>query len=237
MAINPSLGDCCRISPHKARIAERQIQCKEMRLLLHPTDYNHGFAEIRLGVAGGMCQWHKHLPTAPPMFTDIGLDRRVAAAKLVLVAQPFKDALGGVALFAGTVQIVLQPLINEAGEAIKFGPPDLRRPLIAGWHREHHHLLHARTRYPEMAGGLPFAHPAPTREADLPIKFYAENTPALPANSKGQSGNILRCPQQDYPATSVAHFCTAVLSPSRAPQPTIINVILLPILLHISIWR
>ncbi|MBQ0803270.1 MAG: hypothetical protein KBT65_00095, partial [Sulfitobacter sp.] len=45
----------------------------------------------------------------------------------------------------------------------------------------------------------------------LPVKFHAENTPALPANRKGQSGKVLLCPQQDNLATSVAHFCIAVL--------------------------
>jgi hypothetical protein len=57
----------------------------------------------------------------------------------------------------------------------------------------------------------PFTHAAPTREADLPVKFHAKNTPALPANRKGQSGKVLLCPQQDNLATSVVHFCIAVL--------------------------
>ena len=61
----------------------------------------------------------------------------------------------------------------------------------------------------------PFAHAASTCEADLPVKFHAENTPALPANRKGQSGKVLLCPQQDNLATSVAHFCIAVLTRSN----------------------
>jgi len=63
-----------------------------------------------------------------------------------------------------------------------------------------------------MARCRPFTHAASTCEADLPVKFHAENTPALPANRKGQSGKVLLCPQQDNPATSVAHFCIAVLT-------------------------
>ena len=58
----------------------------------------------------------------------------------------------------------------------------------------------------------PFAHAASTCKADLPVKFHAENTPALPANRKGQSGKVLLCPQQDNLATSVVHFCIAVLT-------------------------
>ena len=94
---------------------------------------------------------------------------RLTALKLVLVAQSFKNALGGVALFTGTVQIVLHPLVDEVGEPVQLGPLDLRRSLITGRDRKHHHLLHARTRNPEMASGLSFAHTAPTREADLQI--------------------------------------------------------------------
>ena len=66
----------------------------------------------------------------------------------------------------------------------------------------------------------PFTHAAPTREADLPVKFHAKNTPALPANRKGQSGKVLLCPQQDNLATSVAHFCIAVLSYRRSTAYT-----------------
>jgi len=58
-----------------------------------------------------------------------------------------------------------------------------------------------------------FAHAVTARKAHLPVKFHAENTPALPVARKGQSGKVLPCPQQDYPATSVANFCTAVLTP------------------------
>jgi hypothetical protein len=35
--------------------------------------------------------------------------------------------------------------------------------------------------------------------------------PALSAINKGQSGNMLRCRQRNYYATSVANFCTAFL--------------------------
>ena len=41
------------------------------------------------------------------MFTDIVLDRRLTAAKLVLIPQALKNELGGVALFARKAEIVL----------------------------------------------------------------------------------------------------------------------------------
>ena len=119
--------------------------------------------------AGGMRQRDKHLSAEPPLFPDVILDRRVATSERMLIPQPFKNVLGGVALFAVPAEIFLQPLVDEARETVELGPLDPRRSLITGRGRKHHHLLHACTRNPEMAGGHPFAHTAPTREADLQI--------------------------------------------------------------------
>ncbi len=58
-------------------------------------------------------------------------------------------------------------------------------------------------------------HAVPTSKTYLPIQFHGKNTPALPVARKGQSGRLLRRPQQDYPAAPVADFCTAVLSRRR----------------------
>ena len=118
-------------------------------------------------------------------------------------------------LLAVPAEILLQPLINEPCETIQFGSLDIGRPLISRRDRKTHHLLHACTRYPKMKSSSSFAHTLAARKAHLPIKFHAENTPALPVTRKDQSGKVLLCPQQDYPATSVAKFCIAVL---RQPE-------------------
>jgi len=70
-------------------------------------------------------------------------------------------------------------------------------------------------RNPKMNCCRSFAHAAPTRETDLPIKSHDQNAPTLPVTRKGQSGKVLLCPQQNYPATSVAKLCTAVLTAAR----------------------
>ena len=119
-----------------------------------------------------MRQRDKHLPTASAMFPDIVLDRRVSASELVLISQPFKNALGRVTLLARMAEIVLQPLVDEASEAIEFGPLDLSRSLISGRNRKAHHLLHARARYPKMPRSRPLAHAAPTRKANLQIQVH-----------------------------------------------------------------
>ena len=54
--------------------------------------------------------------------------------------------------------------------------------------------------------------PSRTGQTNLPIKLHGENAPALPAAGKGQSGRLLRRPQRDHHAATVADFCTAVFS-------------------------
>ena len=56
------------------------------------------------------------------------------------------------------------------------------------------------------------AHPVPNGETNLQIQFHGENAPALPAARKGKSGRVLLRRQRDYPAATVADFCTAVLN-------------------------
>ena len=53
IAINPSLGNRCRIRPHKTGIAEGKIQRKEVCLLLHAAYHHNSFAEVGLGMAKG----------------------------------------------------------------------------------------------------------------------------------------------------------------------------------------
>jgi hypothetical protein len=68
------------------------------------------------------------------MFTDIILDRRVAAREAVLVPQTLKNTPGGMPLLAVPAKVFLQPLIDEAGEPVQLGPFDLRRAPIARRH-------------------------------------------------------------------------------------------------------
>ena len=66
------------------------------------------------------------------MFPDVILDRRVAAHEAMLIAQPLKNPFGSVPLLAVPVEVFLQPLIDEASEAIELRPLNLRRSLITG---------------------------------------------------------------------------------------------------------
>jgi hypothetical protein len=87
----------------------------------------------------------------------------------VLIPQALKNALGGVALFARKAEIVLKPLVDEAGEPVQLGALDRSRSLISGWDRKAHHLVHARTRNPKAARCRSLAYAATPREADLQV--------------------------------------------------------------------
>lgn len=91
VAIHPSLGNGSGICANKTGITVGKIQREEMRLLFNTANHHHGFAEIRLGVAGGMCQRHKHLAPASIVLADVILDRRIAALEPVftLLTLPF----------------------------------------------------------------------------------------------------------------------------------------------------
>ena len=77
MAVHPRLGNRRRIGPHKGRIAVRQVEGEERRLLLDAADHHQGFAEIRLHMARRVRQWHEHRPVKAFMIAHILLDDRV----------------------------------------------------------------------------------------------------------------------------------------------------------------
>ena len=145
MAVRCPTSDCAAICREGARPLrpqqDRPGQCrprsgadpaqKKMSLLLKPADHHQRFAEVSLGMPRSVGQRHKHLSTAALMFADIVLNRRIAFLKFVLVPQPFKNTLGGVAWLAAATEVLLQPLINQNGECIKLGLLDLSRAQIA----------------------------------------------------------------------------------------------------------
>ena len=85
---------------------------------------------VALGVARRMGQGHEHLPGLAAMLSYVVLDRGVSAAEPVLILQPLEDALGGVALLAGTPEVVLEDPVDDAGVGLQLGPS--RRSPVAG---------------------------------------------------------------------------------------------------------
>ena len=123
-------------------------------------------------VTGGMSQRNKHLAVAPAVFTNVIFDCRIATLEAMFIPQPLKNTFGGMSLLTVSTEILRKPLINKACEAIQLGPLDICRSPVTRRYGKLHDLLHARARYPKMNCCRSFAHAAPTRETDLPIKFH-----------------------------------------------------------------
>lgn len=82
----------------------------------------------------------------------------------MFIPQPFRNALGRVALFAFSA--------------------DKRRSLRTRRDRKHHLSLQARSRYPEMARCRPFADAALTREVNLQKYIHDQNVPPFLQTAK-----------------------------------------------------
>ena len=101
-----------------------KIQGKEMGLLLDAADHHDRFAEIGLGMARCVRQRNEHFAIPPTVFAHVILDDGVAALETMLVAKPLEDPLGCMPLLARSLTILRQPLVDDPGEPIQFGPPD-----------------------------------------------------------------------------------------------------------------
>ncbi|QFT71799.1 hypothetical protein FIU92_02060 [Ruegeria sp. THAF33] len=101
-----------------------KVQGKEMGLLFNATDHNHSFAEIDLSVARCMIKRHEHLAMPSTVLPNIILDDGVTTLEAMLITQSLADPLGRMPLFARSLPIFRQPLINDPGEPIQLGPPD-----------------------------------------------------------------------------------------------------------------
>ena len=124
VAIHPGLGHRRRIGPHIASITMRQIQNEEAGLLLDAADHHSRLAEVGLRVSGRMRQRHEHLlPTLIPL-AHVILDDRVAAGEPAFVAQAVEHPLGGMALLARHLQILIKPMLDRRNECIQLRSPD-----------------------------------------------------------------------------------------------------------------
>ena len=102
---------------------------------------------------------------------------------------------------------------DDPGEGIQLRPLDPCRPPITGRNRERHHVTDAVAQDVEMPRRLPLTYALSTGQPNLPLQIHRENPPPLPVARKGKDGRLLHRPQQAHPATTVADFHTAVLSP------------------------
>ena len=136
-----------------------QVDDEAVGLPLHAADDHQGLAEVALGVARRMGQRHEHLPGLTAILSDVVLDRGVSAVEPVLVPEPLEDALGGVALFLGASEVVLQDPVDDAGEGLQLGLSRRRLSAITRRGRIGQHLAHGVPVQTGHPGCFPHAHP------------------------------------------------------------------------------
>ena len=90
---------------------------------LHAADDRQGLPEVALVAPRRMGQGHEHLPRLAAGLADVVLYDGVPAVAPVLVPEPLEDALGGVALLPGNAMIIVQNLVDYAGEWLELGLP------------------------------------------------------------------------------------------------------------------
>ncbi len=130
MAIAKRLGCLSWISLHKHRIRMWQAHHEEVDLAFHATDHAQRLTKINLRMARPMRQRHKHLFGAPFLLAHVIGHRGQAASISMLIAQPFKDALGRVSLLFDQGFVCAQYLIDHTNITIKRWPPRRFRPTI-----------------------------------------------------------------------------------------------------------
>ena len=107
------LGGLGGVGLHEHGVAVGKVQDEEVYLLLHTVNDSPSLTEVALGVSGRMDQGHEHLPCPATVLSDVVLDYGVAAVEAVLVPQTLVDALGGVSLLPGPVEIVFEYAIDD----------------------------------------------------------------------------------------------------------------------------
>jgi len=157
MPVKPGLGLCCRIGPNVARIAVRQIESEEMRLLLDSPDHDKRFTKVSLRMPRRMTERHEHLLAGALPGPDVVLDDGVSAIKAALIAQPFEDTLCGMVLFAWPDLVFGKLLVDLTSERIQLRPPDRCRPPIPGRFRIGQHLRHTVPADAKVPGNRPAA--------------------------------------------------------------------------------
>ena len=181
MAVQKGLGGLPWIGLHEAAVAVGQVQDEVVHLALHTGDHRQRLAEVALSVARAMGQRHEHLPDTPPALPHVVLDDGLLAFEPVLVPQPLKDPLHGVALLPGDQAIRLQNGVNYAGVGLKLGSPRRPLPRVALGRRIGQHLAHRVPVHAEHPRGLPNTHPLhQAGPANLKIHLHVKHPSHLP---------------------------------------------------------
>ena len=117
--VSDALGRFAPIGLSEAHVRERKRHHQHMQNHADPGDDRFGLTEIDLRSAGRPGQFVEPVTTDTVGLTPalhMALHRRIRAHIVMLGHQSVKNTGGSVALFARSPLIVVEPLVNQAGE-------------------------------------------------------------------------------------------------------------------------
>ena len=188
MAVQEGLRRLPRIGLDEPDIGIGQDQAEEGNLLPPASDLDRRLAEVDLGMARRMVQWHEGLAHRLPPGTHIVLHDGVTAAEPVLVAKTLEDPVRRVTLLARhlRIRVRLQDRVDDAGEPVQLRPPHRLRPPVARRRRIAQHLLHRPAVDAEPPARLVMAQPlVDNRQSNRRIELHAVHLLPLATTNKG----------------------------------------------------
>ncbi len=188
MAVEEGLCRLPRIGLDEPDVGMGQDQAEEGDLLTLPPQLHHRLAEVDLGMARRMVQWHEGLAHRLPPGTHIVLHDGVTAAEPVLVAKTLEDPVRRVPLLARhlRIRVRLQDRVDDAGEPVQLRSPHRLRPPVARRRRIAQHLLHRPAVDAEPPARLVMAQPlVDNRQSNRRIELHAVHLLPLATTNKG----------------------------------------------------
>src|SRR5690349_4291784 len=162
-----------RIGLHKAGVAMRQVDRKEVDLALYPGNLRHRLAKVRLRMAGIMPQRYEDLELPQSAYQYVVLNNGDPAGIAVLVAKPLEDPLRGVPLLPRPALILRQDTVDDPGERVELRTRRRSPPPIPGRYRERQHLGYCPRVNPKLPRGFPSAQTLDLyRVTNPPIKLH-----------------------------------------------------------------
>ena len=188
MAVEEGLGRLPGIGLDEPDVGMGQDQAEEGNLLPPASDLDRRLAEVDLGMARRMVQWHEGFAHRLPPGTHIVLHDGVTAAEPVLVAKTLEDPVRRVQLLARhlRIRVRLQDRVDDAGEPVQLRPPHRLGPAVARRRRIAQHLLHRPAVDAEPPARLVMAQPlVNNRQSNRRIELHAVHLLPLAITNKG----------------------------------------------------
>src|SRR5689334_379714 len=178
-------GGLRRIGLHKAGVAMRQVDCKEVDLALYPGDLRQCLTKVRLRMARIMPQRYEDLELPQSARQHVVLNNGDPAGIAVLVAKPFENPLRGMPLLPRPAFVLHQDTVDDPGERVELRTRRWSPPPIPRRYRERQHLGYCPRVNPKLPRCFPSAQTLDLyRVTSPPIKLHHLHPPPSAATPK-----------------------------------------------------